>query len=153
MRKAILLVWIFMTFSGVSQYSKVMDNLTLTSKILNGERKYAIYLPPDYETSQRKYPVLYLLHGSGDDQTGWIQFGEVLQITDKAIKDGLATPMVIVMPDAKSGRKGYFNSFDGKWNYETFFFEELIPFIEKKYRIKSEKRYSCLLYTSDAADD
>ena len=144
MRKAIFLVWIFMTFSAISQYSKVMDNLTLTSKILNGERKYAIYLPQDYETSQRKYPVLYLLHGSGDDQTGWVQFGEVLQITDKAVGDGLATPMVIVMPDAQSGQKGYFNSFDGEWNYETFFFEELIPFIEKKYRIKSEKRFRAI---------
>ena len=133
-----------MTFSAVSQYSKVMDNLTLTSKILGGERKYAIYLPPDYETSKRKYPVLYLLHGSGDDQAGWVQFGEVLQITDKAIENGLATPMIIVMPDAQSGQKGYFNSFDGKWNYETFFFEEFIPFIEKKYRIRSEKRFRAI---------
>jgi len=144
MRKAILLVWIFMTFSAVSQYSKVMDNLTLTSKILGGERKYAIYLPPDYETSKRKYPVLYLLHGSGDDQTGWVQFGDVLQITDKAIENGLATPMIIVMPDAQSGQKGYFNSFDGEWNYESFFFDEFVPFIEKKYRIRSEKRFRAI---------
>ena len=144
MRKAILLVWIFITFSAVSQYSKVMDNLTLTSKILGSERKYAIYLPPDYETSKRKYPVLYLLHGSGDDQTGWVQFGDVLQITDKAIENGLATPMIIVMPDAQSGQKGYFNSFDGEWNYESFFFDEFVPFIEKKYRIRSEKRFRAI---------
>lgn len=49
----------------------------MKSKILKDNRKYAIYLPPDYETSQRRYPVLYLLHGAGDDQTGWVQFGEV----------------------------------------------------------------------------
>src|SRR5690606_17585465 len=65
-----------------AQTGKVFDNLTLPSKILNGERKYAVYLPPDYETSGRSYPVLYLLHGGGDDQTGWVQFGEVLHITD-----------------------------------------------------------------------
>ena len=133
-----------MTFSAFSQYSKVMDNLTLTSKILGCERKYAIYLPPDYETSKRKYPVLYLLHGSGDDQAGWVQFGDVLQITDKAIESGLATPMIIVMPDAQSGQKGYFNSFDGEWNYESFFFDEFVPFIEKKYRIRSEKRFRAI---------
>ena len=52
------------------------------------DRKYAIYLPPGYETSERSYPVLYLLHGSGDDQTGWVQFGEILNIADKAIKNG-----------------------------------------------------------------
>ncbi len=71
-----------------AQSGKVFDNLSLTSKILNMDRKYAIYLPPDYETSNRSYPVLYLLHGSGDDQTGWVQFGEVHYIADKAIREG-----------------------------------------------------------------
>ena len=70
----------------MAQESKVSDNLSLKSKILNMDRKYAIYLPPDYETSQRSYPVLYLLHGGGDDQTGWVQFGEVQHIADKAIR-------------------------------------------------------------------
>src|SRR3954469_5071348 len=97
-------------FSVFAQTGKVYDNLTVTSKILKSERKFAIYLPPDYETSNRSYPVLYLLHGAGDDQTGWVQFGEVLNITDKAIKDGIATPMIIVMPDANTGQRGYFNS-------------------------------------------
>ena len=60
---------------GFTQISgKVYDNLSMSSQILGGERKYAAYLPPDYEISQRSYPVLYLLHGGGDDQTGWIQF-------------------------------------------------------------------------------
>lgn len=124
-----------------AQYGKVHDNLSMQSEILKSERKYAVYLPPDYDLSERSYPVLYLLHGSGDDQTGWIQFGEVLHIADKAIKEGLATPMIIVMPDANTGRRGYFNDPGGNWNYEDFFFEELLPHVEKKYRIKGEKRY------------
>jgi enterochelin esterase-like enzyme len=123
-----------------AQTGKVYDNLSLPSKILKSERKFAVYLPPDYETSGRSYPVLYLLHGSGDDQTGWVQFGEVLNITDKAIADGTATPMIIVMPDANTGRRGYFNDVKGDWNYEDFFFKELIPFVEKKYRAKTDKR-------------
>ena len=126
-------------FSSYAQTGKVYDNLSMTSKILKSERKYAVYLPPDYETSERSYPVLYLLHGAGDDQTGWVQFGEVLRITDNAIKDGTATPMIIVMPDANTGQRGYFNK--GDWSYEDFFFEELLPHVEKKYRIKGEKRY------------
>jgi len=129
------------TFSSTAQTGKVYDNLSLKSEILDGDRKYAIYLPPDYETSERSYPVLYLLHGAGDDQTGWVQFGEVLHIADKAIKEGKATAMVIIMPDAQTGQRGYFNSIDNKWRYEDFFFEELIPHVEKKYRIKGEKRY------------
>jgi enterochelin esterase-like enzyme len=128
----------------IAQTGKVMDNLSLTSKILNMDRKYAIYLPPDYETSQRSYPVLYLLHGGGDDQTGWVQFGEVMHIADQEIMQGNATPMIIVMPDANTGQRGYFNDIRGKWRYEDFFFEEFMPFIEKQYRIKSDKRYRAI---------
>jgi enterochelin esterase-like enzyme len=116
----------------------------MPSKILKMDRKYAIYLPPDYESSQRSYPVLYLLHGSGDDQTGWVQFGEVLRIADKAIHEGMATPMIIVMPDGNAGQRGYFNSLKGDWRYEDFFFEEFMPFVEKTFRIKGEKRYRAI---------
>jgi enterochelin esterase-like enzyme len=124
-----------------AQSGKVMDNLSMPSKILKMDRKYAVYLPSDYETSQRSYPVLYLLHGSGDDQTGWVQFGEVLHIADEAINQGKATPMIIVMPDANTGQRGYFNDPKGEFRYEDFFFEEFIPFVEKQFRIKSDKRF------------
>jgi len=145
MKRIILLSLVFLAPILLSaQTGKVYDNLTLTSKILDGERKYAIYLPPDYEHSERSYPVLYLLHGAGDDQTGWVQFGEVLHIADKAIKEGTATPMIIVMPDADTGRRGYFNTPDGQWRYEDFFFEELMPHVEEKYRIKGNKRYRAI---------
>ena len=131
-------------FNGFSQTGKVFDNLTIKSEILKSERKFAVYLPPDYETSERSYPVLYLLHGMGDDQTGWIQFGEILRIADKAILDGNATPMIVIMPDANTEKVGYFNSIEGNWNYEDFFFNELMPHVEKKYRIKSEKRFRAI---------
>ena len=140
-RVAISALFLLLSANLFAQTGKVYDNLSLPSKILKSERKYAVYLPPDYETSDRSYPVLYLLHGGGDDQTGWVQFGEVLHITDKAINEGTATPMIIIMPDANTGRRGYFNDPKGDWNYEDFFFKELVPYVEKKYRIKSDKRY------------
>ena len=135
-----LLVFIFPFFTS-AQTSKVYDNLSMKSEILKMDRKYAIYLPPNYETSERSYPVLYLLHGGGDDQTGWVQFGEVQHITDKAISEGTTTAMIIVMPDANTGTRGYTNDVNGDWLYEDFFFEEFMPFIEKTYRIRAEKRY------------
>ena len=128
----------------MAQTGTVYDNLTLKSSILKMERKYSVYLPPDYKTSNRSYPVLYLLHGSGDDQTGWVQFGEVEYIADKAIKEGKSTAMIIVMPDANTGRRGYFNTLRGDFQYEDFFFKELIPFIEKTYRIRAEKQYRAI---------
>lgn len=146
MRNFFLQWLIAFSFAGMAsaQQGKVYDNLTLPSKILNGDRKYAVYLPADYETSKRNYPVLYLLHGGGDDQTGWVQFGEVKQIADKAIADGTSASMIIVMPDANTGVRGYFNDVRGKWNYEDFFFKEFMPFIEKTYRTKPEKLYRAI---------
>ncbi len=141
--KTFLISFLFLTFSflSIAQTGKVFDNLSMKSEILNMDRKYAIYLPPNYETSERSYPVLYLLHGAGDDQTGWVQFGEILHIADKAINAGDATAMIVVMPDANTKQRGYTNATSGNWNYEDFFFKELMPHVEKKYRIKSEKRY------------
>jgi len=149
---SLFIALICMGINLAAQNGKVMDNLTLQSKILGMERKYAIYLPADYETSSRTYPVLYLLHGSGDDQTGWVQFGEVLNITDKAVKEGTATPMIIVMPDANTTRRGYSNNATGTWLYEDFFFKELMPFVEKKYRIKTEKRFRAIAGLSMGGD-
>jgi len=142
MKKTSFTLIFIMIMSAVSaQTGKVIDNLSMPSKILKMDRKYAIYLPPDYESSVRSYPVLYLLHGGGDDQTGWVQFGEILHIADKAINEGVATPMIVVMPDASAGKRGYLNDVKGEWRFEDFFFEEFMPFIEKNYRIKGEKRY------------
>ena len=137
----ILLTVLVTALSAQAQHGVVHDNLSMESEILEMERKYAVYLPPDYHRSERSYPVLYLLHGAGDDQTGWVQFGEVLHIADKAIRQGKATPMVIVMPDADTGQRGYFNDATNSWRYEDFFFEEFMPHIESTFRIKGQKRY------------
>ena len=82
----LLMVLVFPSLIS-GQTGKVFDNLSMKSQILKMDRKYSVYFPPDYETSNRSYPVLYLLHGAGDDQTGWVQFGEVKQIADKAINE------------------------------------------------------------------
>jgi len=145
MKKAPLYILLMTaTLMASAQTGKVYDNLSMESQILKMARNYAIYLPPDYESSERSYPVLYLLHGAGDDQTGWVQFGEVLRIADKAILEGSTTPMIIVMPDANTGQRGYFNDPKNEWRYEDFFFDEFMPFVEKTYRIKGEKRYRAI---------
>jgi enterochelin esterase-like enzyme len=144
MKKTFILLFILIPMLLPAQTGKVFDSMTLQSKILKMEKKFAIYLPPDYETSSRSYPVLYLLHGYGDNQTGWVQFGEVLRIADEAIRTGSATPMIIVMPDASAVHPGYVNDAKGEWRFEDFFFEEFMPFVEKNYRIRTEKRYRAI---------
>ena len=145
MKKITLILIAIVCFStAFGQQGKVYDNLSVPSKILKGDRNYAVYLPPDYDHSERHYPVLYLLHGYTDNHTGWVQFGEVARITDEAIANGSATAMIIVMPDADTGQPGYTNTIDKKWNYENFFFEEFMPAVEKRFRIKKQKRFRAI---------
>ena len=127
-----------------AQGGLVYETRTVKSEILNMERKYSIYLPPGYNESDQAYPVLYLLHGSGDDHTGWVQFGQVQHIADKTIAEGKCARMIIVMPDANTGRRGYFNDVNGDFNYEDFFFNELIPHIEKTYRVRGTRQYRAI---------
>ncbi|GHT24451.1 endo-1,4-beta-xylanase [Bacteroidia bacterium] len=137
-------VLLCLPFLLAAQSGKVLETRTVKSAILKMDRKYAIYLPTGYDESDVSYPVLYLLHGSGDDHTGWVQFGQVQHIADKVIAEGKAGPMIVVMPDANTGVKGYFNDMEGNFNYEDFFFKELIPHIEKTYRVRSERRYRAI---------
>lgn len=125
-----------------AQKGKVLESLVFNSNKVNYPVKYSIYLPPDYETSQRSYPVLYLLHGYSDDETGWIQFGEANIIADRGIETGEVHPCIIVMPDGKV--TWYINSFDGLDPWEDMFIEEFIPFIEKNYRIRAKKEFRAI---------
>src|SRR5690606_23976234 len=105
MKRSVIIA--FLTLCTVSfalaQEGQVFETRTVKSEILKMDRKYAIYLPAGYDESDRSYPVLYLLHGSGNNHTGWVQFGQVQHIADKTIADGNAGPMIIVMPDADTG--------------------------------------------------
>ena len=118
---------------------KSMEGKIVKSAIMGKDVKYTIYLPAGYETSERSYPVVYLLHGYSDDDTGWLQFGEINRLADKAIADGTIPPMIIVMPDGFVSF--YMNSYDGKEKYEDFFVKEFMPIIEKTYKIKAKKQF------------
>lgn len=131
------------------------NDKVLESKILKQTTHYSIYLPPGYETSKLDYPVLYLLHGGGDNWKDWLLKGQAASIADAAINSGEAPPMIIVMPDGI--QNWYNNNHDGSFRYEDYFFQELIPHIEATYRCRTEKQYraisglsmggrGCLLY-------
>ena len=122
-----------------SQGGLIRESLSLNSTILGKDVEYSLWLPPDYEQSNRRYPVLYLLHGYSDDETGWTQFGEVKAIADRQLSKDEMAAMIIVMPDA--GVTWYINSHDGKVNYEDFFVKEFIPHIDKTLRTRTDRQY------------
>lgn len=140
MKKSILFLFVaFSAFLSSGQSGKVLESLKFESKLVGYPVEYSVYLPADYETSNRSYPVLYLLHGYSDDETGWIQFGEANDIADRGIVNGDFPPCIIVMPDGKV--TWYVNSFDGKDPWEDMFIQDFIPFIEKEYRIRPKKEF------------
>ena len=124
---------------GFFQQGKVLEDQVFESDILDWDVNYSIYLPPDYDSSARRYPVVYLLHGGTDDETAWVQFGEVNAAADRAIADREIPPMIIVMPNAKLTR--YINDYHGKDRYEDMFITEFIPYIDKTYRTRTKKEY------------
>jgi len=119
--------------------AQVIEDQSIESEILGKAVEYSIYLPPGYEEDMRSYPIVYLLHGYTDDETAWVQFGEIDRLADEAIEDGYIPPMIIAMPDA--GVSWYINNYDGSVRYEDFFFEEFLPHIEEAYRVRSEKQF------------
>lgn len=98
----------------------VKEGLTLESKILGKPVRYTIYLLFDYETSERHYPVVYLLHGYTDNEANLI--------AGEAIANRTIPPMILVMPDG--GVSFYINNHDNSVRYDDFFVQVFIPFIE-----------------------
>lgn len=139
MKQLLTLLWTALAATCFAQQGIVKESLKVKSATLGKDVEYNIYLPSDYETSTRRYPVLYLLHGYTDDETAWTQFGEANRIADQLLQSGEITPMIIVMPDA--GVSWYVNSADGKVMYEDFFVKELIPHIDATYRTRSSREF------------
>ena len=145
MKKASLLFTVILMYSGLvaqPQGGRLLEDQSLNSKILGYGVEYAVYLPPDYDYSSRSYPIVYLLHGYTDDETGWVQFGEVKRIVDQHIASGEIPPMVIVMPNG--GVTWYMNDHAGKERWEDMFIREFLPHVEGKYRVRSKKEYRAI---------
>jgi len=134
----------FCSFCPNSFYgqSKIIESLSVDSELLNTKINYSIYLPDGYESSQRSYPIVYLLNGFSGDELDWIHFGNIQFILDKAIKKGKIVDLIVVMPDGDD--RLYLNRPDGTYPYEKMFIKEFIPDIEKKYRVRKEKRFRAI---------
>ncbi|WP_066834672.1 alpha/beta hydrolase [Rufibacter ruber] len=137
--KNLLLSFCVLWACSASAQGILKESLEVKSKVLDKKVEYSMYLPADYERTNRRYPVLYLLHGYSDDETGWAQFGEAHLTAERLMQAGEVPPMIIVMPDA--GVSWYINSADGKVKYEDFFINEFIPYIDKIYRTRGSKEF------------
>ena len=126
------------------------------SPTLNAKRRMMIYLPPGYDDSRQKYPVFYLLHGTGGDETVWLEQGHAAQVLDNLIAEGKAEPMIVVMPNGHTDTPaapglGPDNNeqptFAHKqWMEGTFekSFNDIVNWVDKTYRTRPAKRYRAI---------
>jgi len=117
------------------------------SPVTRSWREMYIYTPPGYDSNTAaKYPVLYILHGGGEDQTGWANQGKTNLILDNLIAEGKAKPMLVIMPDANVSAGGF--SAGGIESSIKLFESEMkgaiIPFVEKNYRVLTDANHRAL---------
>ena len=112
------------------------------SKVMNSWRPVRVYTPAGYEKGKKKYPVVYIHHGGGEDYTGWMNQGRTATIMDNLIAQGKAVEMIIVSVDsnvpATPGSRGAYN-WEGMQPYRDELIDNIIPFIEANFRVKADK--------------
>jgi enterochelin esterase-like enzyme len=107
------------------------------SNVTNSWRDFYMYTPPGYDqNSKEKYPVLYILHGGGEDQRGWATQGKTDLIIDNLIADKKAVPMLVVMTDGNMPVTGFGE--ETLIVFENEMKQCIIPFVEKNYRVKTD---------------
>lgn len=163
--KRLLFAACFFLLSGKSAYSQAVvsqarvgfdvfhadiphgkiDTITYESKTVGNNRRALIYTPPGYSKS-KKYPVLYLLHGIGGDEKEWLNGGNPQVILDNLYAQGKIVPMIVVMPngraikdDRATGNIMAPEKVQGFATFEKDLLNDLIPFIDSKYRVYTDK--------------
>jgi enterochelin esterase-like enzyme len=123
------------------------------------DRRLTVYTPPGYETGKNKYPVLYLLHGSGGDEEAWISLGRLSTIMDNLIANGKIVPMIVVMPNGNAAKQAAPGETKENFTYKPgmsntlgnsvpgsyeLSFDEIVKFTDSRYRTKAEKSQRAL---------
>ena len=133
-----------------------VSNPWYDSKILGINRRLTVYTPYGYEANPKaKYPVLYLLHGAGGDEEAWSSMGRTAQILDNLIAKGLAKPMIVVMPNGNPNQQAAqtfgLPTTEYDWRnpenrnlYVKSLVEEIVPFIEKNYRVVANRSHRAI---------
>jgi len=154
----------FFVGGGDADYYQVHDvphgNVTTTwyhHVLRNTDRRLTIYTPFQYRTNPTKrFPVLYLLHGSGGDETAWNDLGMVAHIMDNLIAEGQVEPMIVVMPNGNPGKTAAPGETSENMNYKPVLsqqipnsykdgtyetnFNEIISFVDRNYRTRANKQ-------------
>lgn len=127
-----------------------IDSILYDSKTVGAKRKAMVYLPPNFNSSI-KYPVLYLLHGIGGDETAWLRNGKSKEILDNLYADKKLKSMIVVMPNGRAMKddRAVGNVFDSIKvqafaTFEKDLLNDLIPHIEKTYPVLQDRQHRAI---------
>ena len=131
---------------GISQGR--LEMVSYESKSVGTTRKMQVYTPPGY-SRDKKYPVLYLLHGIGGDETEWQRYARPDVLFDNLIADGKATPMIVVMPNGRAQKNDraegdVFRSAPAFAAFEQDLLKDVIPTIESRYAVQADREHRAL---------
>jgi enterochelin esterase-like enzyme len=125
-----------------------IEMIEYDSKSVGATRKMQVYTPPGY-SDEKKYPVLYLLHGIGGDETEWQRFAHPNLVLDNLIAEGKAEPMIVVMPNGRAQKNDraegdVFASAPAFAAFEKDLLEDVIPTIESRYSVRADREHRAL---------
>lgn len=127
-----------------------VDTVVYKSKTVGTERTTLVYTPPGY-SAEKKYPVLYLLHGIGGDEFEWLNGGHPEIILDNLYAEGKVEPMIVVLPngramkdDSATGNIYGADKVEAFANFENDLLNDLIPFIESKYPVIADREHRAI---------
>jgi enterochelin esterase-like enzyme len=129
-----------------------VETVECDSKVVGCKRRLRVYTPPGLSNDQ-EYPVLYLLHGGGSDETSWVEFGAADTILDNLYADKRLVPMIVVMPDCNLLRAGD-TTRDGTAALAAFgpdLLDQVIPYVEKHFPVKADREHRALAGASVGA--
>lgn len=117
--------------------SSRIDEVELHSAILGVTRSVKVYLPPDYDKTQKHYPVLFLFHGDPGSNDDWLMNASLQSVMDEQISQKLVQEMIVVMPDLNGPHyqnSHLIDSVPKQQKMETWFMNEVVPYVDKNYR-------------------
>jgi enterochelin esterase-like enzyme len=125
-----------------------VETVQYDSKSIGIPRKMVVYTPPGYSKDQ-KYPVLYLLHGIGDEETGWVKKGSAAVILDNLYADNKLVPMIVVSPNGRAAanvsvntpREKQFQAFEA---FQDDLLKDIIPYVESHYSVQADREHRAL---------
>ncbi|MEN3794566.1 alpha/beta hydrolase-fold protein [Fulvimarina sp. MAC3] len=151
----IFLTMLVLVFSAgplfAAERGTVLEERRMHSRVLGKDVQYSIYLPPEYDEGNRRFPVLYMMHGGWDGRDeDWFRYGEAARLLDRMIEAGEMPPVVAVSVDGRRHENAdhdtyYMNDADGAYRWEDMFVGEFVEHVETAYRVRDNKRGRAVL--------